>query len=230
MESFDSHCKAFSFFGFDLLSADSYWHILFYAILFYCEINNYIFFTVYSIRSPTSRHGVLLFRKANYIVWILISIWLIGILVKCIFYVRDCISLRKILNQSTYSQSDAVLDKIVRDLTKRLHLTHVPCIRYCSLTSTPVTVKKHKFIIILPQRSYSSNELYAILLHEMIHIKHNDLRKLKFGRILTIIFWFYPIAYLFRRDIELLCETVCYTHSIAPSFQASDSFLHWFEQ
>ena len=35
MESFDSHCKAFSFFGFDLLSANSYWHILFYAILFY---------------------------------------------------------------------------------------------------------------------------------------------------------------------------------------------------
>ncbi len=43
----------------------------------------------------------------------------------------------------------------------------------------------------------------------MIHIKHNDLRKLQFGRILTIIFWFYPVAYLFRRDIELLCETVC---------------------
>lgn len=147
--------------------------------------------------------------QQNQILWILNSIWLIGIFVKLVFYVKDCISLRKILNQSTYSPSDAVLDKIVRDLTKRLHLAHVPCIRYCSLTSTPVTVKKHKFIILLPQRNYSSNELYAILLHEMIHIKHNDLRKLKFGRILTIIFWFYPIAYLFRRDIELLCETVC---------------------
>ena len=43
----------------------------------------------------------------------------------------------------------------------------------------------------------------------MIHIKHNDLRRLQFGRILTIIFWFYPVAYLFRRDIEVLCETVC---------------------
>lgn len=163
------------------------------------------------IQSDHPLPGMVFFcsAKQNYIVWILISIWLIGILVKCIFYVRDCISLRKILNQSTYSQSDAVLDKIVRDLTKRLHLTHVPCIRYCSLTSTPVTVKKHKFIILLPQRSYSSNELYAILLHEMIHIKHNDLRKLQFGRILTIIFWFYPVAYLFCRDIELLCETVC---------------------
>lgn len=141
MESFDSHCKAFSFFGFDLLSADSYWHILFYAILFYCEINNYIFSPF--IQSDHPLPGMVFFcsAKQNYIVWILISIWLIGILVKCIFYVRDCISLRKILNQSTYSQSDAVLDKIVRDLTKRLHLTHVPCIRYCSLTSTPVTVK-----------------------------------------------------------------------------------------
>ena len=147
--------------------------------------------------------------KQNYIVWILISIWLIGIFVKCIFYVKDCISLRKILTQSTYSQSDAILNKFVNDLTKRLRLTHVPSIRYCSLTSTPVTVKKHKFIILLPLRNYSSNELYAILLHEMIHIKHNDLRKLQFGRILTIIFWFYPIDYLFRRDIELLCETVC---------------------
>ena len=57
--------------------------------------------------------------------------WLIGILIKCIFYIKDCILLRKILNQSTYSPSDAVLDKIVRDLTKRLHLTHVPSVRYC---------------------------------------------------------------------------------------------------
>ena len=122
---------------------------------------------------------------------------------------RDCISLRKILNQSTYLPNDAVLDKIVRDLPKRLHLTHVPSVLYCSLTSTPVTVKKHKFIILLPQRNYSSTELFAILLHEMIHIKHNDLRKLQFGRILTIIFWFYPVAYLFCRDIELLCEIVC---------------------
>ena len=43
----------------------------------------------------------------------------------------------------------------------------------------------------------------------MIHINHNDLRKFQWGRILNIIFWFYPVAYLFRRDIELLCETVC---------------------
>ena len=147
--------------------------------------------------------------KQNQIIWLPHSIWLIGILIKCIFYIKDCILLRKILNQSTYSPSDAVLDKIVRDLTKRLHLTHVPSVRYCSLTSTPVTVKKNKFIILLPQRNYSSNELFAILLHEMIHIKHNDLRRLQFGRILTIIFWFYPVAYLFRRDIEVLCETVC---------------------
>ena len=147
--------------------------------------------------------------KQNQIIWLPHSIWLIGILIKCIFYIKDCILLRKILNQSTYSPSDAVLDKIVRDLTKRLHLTHVPSVRYCSLTSTPVTVKKNKFIILLPQRNYSSNKLFAILLHEMIHIKHNDLRRLQFGHILTIIFWFYPVAYLFCRDIELLCETVC---------------------
>ena len=155
--------------------------------------------------------GMVFFYSTGYakITWIPHSIWLIGILIKCIFYRKDCISLRKILNQSTYSPSDATLDKIVRDLTKRLHLTHVPSILYCSLTSTPVTVKEHNFIILLPQRDYSSNELYVILLHEMIHIKHNDLRKFQLGRILTIIFWFYPVAYLFRRDIELLCETVC---------------------
>ena len=123
--------------------------------------------------------GMVFFCSTGYtkITWIPHSIWLIGILIKCIFYIKDCISLRKILNQSTYSPSDAALDKIVRDLVESLHLTHIPSIRYCSLTSTPVTVKEHNFIILLPQRDYSSNELFAILLHEMIHIKHNDLRK-----------------------------------------------------
>lgn len=161
------------------------------------------------MRAPLSWYGIFCSTGYTKITWIPHSIWLIGILIKCIFYIKDCISLRKILNQSTYSPSDAALDKIVRDLVESLHLTHIPSIRYCSLTSTPVTVKEHNFIILLPQRDYSSNELFAILLHEMIHIKHNDLRKFQWGRILNIIFWFYPVAYLFRRDIELLCETVC---------------------
>jgi hypothetical protein len=157
MESFDSHCKAFSFFSFDLLSADSYWHI-FYAILF-CIITSFCFWSLWKaliltakrfpslvlicyrlipigifcftpfffiaksittffspfIQSDHPLPGMVFFcsAKQNYIVWILISIWLIGILVKCIFYVRDCISLRKILNQSTYLPNDAVLDKIM---------------------------------------------------------------------------------------------------------------------
>ena len=99
----------------------------------------------------------------------------------------------------------------------------MPEIRYCAEAYTPMTVKTQNFIILLPLRQYSKMELSTILLHEMIHIKHNDLKKLHVGRILTIIFWFYPIAYLFYHNIELICETACVCERISEKYSVWDN-------
>ena len=136
-------------------------------------------------------------------------------LVKSILYLKDTIFIRKLTNQlplfSMYPTDllNPELYSITLNLSQTLKLSKMPEIRYCAEAYTPMTVKTQNFIILLPLRQYSKMELSTILLHEMIHIKHNDLKKLHVGRILTIIFWFYPIAYLFYHDIELICETAC---------------------
>ena len=153
--------------------------------------------------------------KQNQVIRSLLFLWFIGMLVKSILYLKDTIFIRKLTNQlplfSMYPTDllNPELYSITLNLSQTLKLSKMPEIRYCAEAYTPMTVKTQNFIILLPLRQYSKMELSTILLHEMIHIKHNDLKKLHVGRILTIIFWFYPIAYLFRRDIELLCETVC---------------------
>ena len=153
--------------------------------------------------------------KQNQVIRSLLFLWFIGMLVKSILYLKDTIFIRKLTNQlplfSMYPTDllNPELYSITLNLSQTLKLSKMPEIRYCAEAYTPMTVKTQNFIILLPLRQYSKMELSTILLHEMIHIKHNDLKKLHVGRILTIIFWFYPIAYLFYHDIELICETAC---------------------
>lgn len=153
--------------------------------------------------------------KQNQVIRSLLFLWFIGMLVKSILYLKDTIFIRKLTNQlplfSMYPTDllNPELYSITLNLSQTLKLSKMPEIRYCAEAYTPMTVKTQNFIILLPLRQYSKMELSTILLHEMIHIKHNDLKKLHVGRILTIIFWFYPIAYLFYHNIELICETAC---------------------
>lgn len=161
--------------------------------------------------------GIILLGSAtqNQVICLPIFLWFIGVLVKSILYLKDAIFIRKLVNQSAYCPMASTtllnpeLDSIALNLSHKLKLSKVPEIRYCAETHTPITVKFQNFIILLPLRQYSKMELSTILLHEMLHIKHKDLKKLHSGRILTILFWFYPVAYLFYQDMELICETAC---------------------
>lgn len=189
--------------------------LLCFTPFFFVSMTAFVFF---SQHYHTLFPGLILFcsNKQNEIIWIPISIWLAGIFVKCLCRVKDFHSLRKILRDTDNPQIlsagyllNPELENFTQELTCRFKLSQIPHVKYCAILSAPVVVRMHGFLILLPLRSYSKKELYAILMHEMIHIKHHDLRKLQMGQIFTTVLWFYPIAYLFRRDIELLCETMC---------------------
>ena len=52
--------------------------------------------------------------------------------------------------------------------------------------------------IFVPQemfKHFSQNEVRGILFHEMAHILHKDVFKIFFSRIVTCIFWFFPLSY-----------------------------------
>ena len=72
---------------------------------------------------------------------------------------------------------------------------------------TPMICGLFKPIILLPETlSISEQELYYVLCHEVFHYKHHDLW-IKLGvELLTVIYWWNPVVYLFQKQISSILE------------------------
>jgi len=63
-----------------------------------------------------------------------------------------------------------------------------------------------KQFIFLPDYKYKDEEIYYILLHEMIHFANKSNWIKLFIRIVALIFWWNPVIKLFEKHIEFLLE------------------------
>lgn len=77
---------------------------------------------------------------------------------------------------------------------------------------TPLSIglTKKSLRIVLPERSYSEEELSLILRHELVHIKRGDNTAKLFLAVCTALSWFNPFVWLSRRcaceDFESGCD------------------------
>ena len=79
----------------------------------------------------------------------------------------------------------------------------------CSGISTPMLFGiRHPFIL-LPECIVEKEMLKDIILHELVHAKRNDLVYKWFVRIVMSLYWFHPMMYLIRQEIERCCELSC---------------------
>lgn len=64
--------------------------------------------------------------------------------------------------------------------------------------------------VVLPQRSYSPEELSLVLRHEIIHLSRGDTGNKLFMTFCTAVCWFYPLTWVAMRksadDFELSCD------------------------
>lgn len=65
-------------------------------------------------------------------------------------------------------------------------------------------------VLILPKEQYSEEELFFILKHELIHLKHGDVYAKFLFTAANAVHWFNPFVWLMRReaavDMELSCD------------------------
>lgn len=102
-------------------------------------------------------------------------------------------------------------------------------------SSMPMGIGVRKWRILLPDRTYSDEELYYILLHEYTHFLNGDLVIKILTHIYCCIFWWNPVARLLKKDLdqslEIKCdlcitevlsarETVAYLQTIVSSLKA----------
>ncbi len=88
-------------------------------------------------------------------------------------------------------------------LKKSVSLFRCPCI------TTPMAIGLFRCKILLPHLDFEQDELRYILMHELFHLKRNDLLYRTLTMIATAVHWFNPIVYLTGRAFDLLCEVSC---------------------
>lgn len=73
----------------------------------------------------------------------------------------------------------------------------------------PIAVGLLNEVIIIPDRPYTEKDMQLIIRHEYTHIKNKDLLIQLLTNILCAIYWWNPVVYLFRRDLEQYFEIRC---------------------
>lgn len=137
---------------------------------------------------------------------IMISVWLLGIAVSAFLLLYRYHRLRRDIRQLPAAQDPAVLSQFDRILTEK----HFAASRFRikesrSLSSPFVTGFIHP-VIVVPTLSLSEQEWYYVLSHETAHYLHGDTLYKLLIELLSIVFWWNPLFYLFRDKISIYIE------------------------
>ena len=139
---------------------------------------------------------------------LLISIWLIGILIVIIRWtVQYYKAIQKIYSIKKYHrmQSEKVLSKVQNVYHRKLHVK----IWQSPHVDIPMGMGVFRKTILLPEDSYTDDELYYILLHEYTHFINHDIAVKMLVHIFCCIFWWNPSVYLLKKDLDQTLEIKC---------------------
>lgn len=104
------------------------------------------------------------------------------------------------------------LHNLLGDLREEIGITRPVGLRVSGELSSPFLYGFRRPVIILPERMTHGdyvNELPAIFAHELAHLKGRDLTWITLLHLLSIAFWFHPLAWRLREVHAVACEAVC---------------------
>ena len=138
----------------------------------------------------------------------LVCIWVVGIITLTARYIvnyhkamRSITKYASPCGQHEYTSLDAVKRYIGRSM--KVSLCTVPNI------SVPFGIGIFRKTILLPQNKFTDSELYYILLHEYTHFLNHDIPVKMMVSVFYCIFWWNPVAYLLKADLEQTLEMKC---------------------
>ena len=141
--------------------------------------------------------------------WIILGVWVLGAV---ILGVRS-LSVQRSFKKYLFANGDYSTDE-ERDLLSAIAQEVLKSDRNISLRKTDAVDRIivvgliHKTILI-PDDDYSVDELKMIFRHECMHIKGKDLWIKLLIQIYCCVFWWNPVAYLLKKDLDLTLEMKC---------------------
>ena len=117
------------------------------------------------------------------------------------------------LTRQLYRHARFILDPEISCILKQqrmeLGMTRDVQLKRCPLTATPMLAGILKPAILLPETSFSQEELTLILRHELVHAKRGDLCYKALMMVCQSLHWFNPFMQMIRHAVDIDCEISC---------------------
>ena len=137
-----------------------------------------------------------------------VCVWVVGTAILMLrYFVNYQKAMRSITRyaspcgQREYTSLDVVKQEIGK--SKKVSLCTIPNI------SVPFGIGIFRKTILLPQNSFTDQELYYVLLHEYTHFLNHDIPVKMMVSVFCCIFWWNPAVYLLKADLEQTLEMKC---------------------
>lgn len=135
------------------------------------------------------------FQSEVTVLQVLLSIWAIGSLVKLFLLIRDYVRLQQLVRITPDYQVEN---------QKEFH--KVASFKVVDSLDSPVVIGLRRPVILLPKIEFTKKEFNYILTHEVLHISNLDLFVKYFYEIVIVIYWWNPLMYLFREQMDNVIE------------------------
>jgi beta-lactamase regulating signal transducer with metallopeptidase domain len=152
---------------------------------------------------------------------VLIVIYIAGVGVMTIKLVMDLVQLQQI-RKNQVSPIDPAWEKYLQKLATQLSISRKVSLLISQHIQVPVMIGFLKPVILLPVTMFNNltaEQLEAILLHELAHIKRNDYLLNIFQSIIETILFFNPFIWWISKNIRLEREHCCDDLVIAGKVQ-----------
>ena len=142
---------------------------------------------------------------------IIMMIWIMGMICFGLYQALSYLSFSRAVRRWSKTVNDDMMIRFFREIKKSTGKKRKLDIKICRAISTPMLFGLIKPTLLMPDRSYTEQELNVILSHELIHFKRNDILYKFLITVANCINWFNPFVYIManaaNRDIELVCDS-----------------------
>ncbi|WP_332509037.1 M56 family metallopeptidase, partial [Anaerorhabdus sp.] len=195
------------------------WVILIYS---FNKYNHQIIIPVSNMEDTTNvimfsnnRINPNIFTEFNFILWIILVIWLFGMIVCFIKLINEKNIVQQLIRLN--SEKNELLSFCLRNVQEKLNVKRDIDIFLNSNFPSPCLIHLKKPTIIIPDIYQNEEELTSFIYHEVYHLKGNDLYFLSVIKFLQTVFWFNPIIKWLNNYYSSYCEIAC-DHKVLQNF------------
>ncbi len=145
--------------------------------------------------------------RIAYVLTLAFPVWAAGVVAGILYYLFWGISFYK--GHRDYVEGSLDMVSLLDDCKKKTGVKKRIAIRQCYGQDVPVTYGVFRPVILLPMDIPSKGELEMVLIHELIHVKRNDLLVKRLAFIVLVLQWMNPLAWRMFILIEKWSEYSC---------------------